>query len=139
MSGLSARVLISCTTHVVAVGVTEPEERGKYFGLFGGAAGVGLIVGPVIGGFASKLGYQAPIYIAAAITLANVIWGYFNLPESLSQEHRLANISLGELNPFKQLRNVFALPQLRWLLLVGFFYVWKKGVLDWNKPTRGDI
>ena len=27
MSALSARVLISCTTHVVAVGVTEPEER----------------------------------------------------------------------------------------------------------------
>ena len=25
------------------------------------------------------------------------------------------------------------------IVLVGFFYVWKKGVLDWNKPTRGDI
>ena len=25
------------------------------------------------------------------------------------------------------------------IVLVGFFYVWKKGVLDWNKPTRGEI
>ena len=115
--------------------ITEPEERGKYFGLFGGVAGVGIIIGPVIGGFASKLGYQAPIYIAAAITLANVIWGYFNLPESLSQEHRLANISLGELNPFKQLRNVFALPQLLWLLLVGFFYAFPFAALQSNSAV----
>ncbi len=25
------------------------------------------------------------------------------------------------------------------IVLVGFFYVWKKGVLDWNKPHRGEI
>jgi NADH-quinone oxidoreductase subunit A len=24
------------------------------------------------------------------------------------------------------------------LVLVGFFYIWKKGILDWNKPERGD-
>ena len=23
------------------------------------------------------------------------------------------------------------------VILVGFFYIWKKGVLDWGKPTRG--
>jgi NADH-quinone oxidoreductase subunit A len=25
------------------------------------------------------------------------------------------------------------------IVLVGFFYVWKKGVLDWNKPTRQEV
>ena len=25
------------------------------------------------------------------------------------------------------------------LVLVGFFYIWKKGVIDWNTPERGDI
>jgi NADH-quinone oxidoreductase subunit A len=24
------------------------------------------------------------------------------------------------------------------LVLVGFFYIWKKGILDWNKPERGE-
>jgi NADH-quinone oxidoreductase subunit A len=23
------------------------------------------------------------------------------------------------------------------LVLVGFFYIWKKGILDWNLPERG--
>jgi NADH-quinone oxidoreductase subunit A len=25
------------------------------------------------------------------------------------------------------------------IILVGFFYVWKKGVLDWNKPERDSL
>jgi NADH:ubiquinone oxidoreductase subunit 3 (subunit A) len=24
------------------------------------------------------------------------------------------------------------------LVLVGFFYIWKKGVLDWNVPERSE-
>ncbi len=24
------------------------------------------------------------------------------------------------------------------LVLVGFFYIWKKGILDWNKPERSE-
>lgn len=24
------------------------------------------------------------------------------------------------------------------LVLVGFFYIWKKGVIDWNRPERGE-
>ena len=24
------------------------------------------------------------------------------------------------------------------IVLAGFFYIWKKGVLDWNKPIRGE-
>jgi len=25
------------------------------------------------------------------------------------------------------------------IVLVGRFYIWKKGVLDWNKPTRNEV
>jgi DHA1 family tetracycline resistance protein-like MFS transporter len=102
--------------------ISTPQERAKYLGLFGAAAGLGFIVGPVLGGFASQLSYAAPVYIAAAIFAASVVWGYFNLPESLSQEHRTAHTGLAGLIPFKQLRHVFAIPQLRWLLLVTFFF-----------------
>ncbi len=24
------------------------------------------------------------------------------------------------------------------IVLVGFFYIWKKGILDWNKPMKGE-
>jgi NADH-quinone oxidoreductase subunit A len=25
------------------------------------------------------------------------------------------------------------------LVLVGFFYIWKKGIIDWNKPERSEV
>jgi NADH-quinone oxidoreductase subunit A len=25
------------------------------------------------------------------------------------------------------------------IVLVGLFYIWKKGALDWNKPTRNEV
>jgi NADH-quinone oxidoreductase subunit A len=25
------------------------------------------------------------------------------------------------------------------IVLVGFFYIWKKGALDWGKADRGDL
>ena len=25
------------------------------------------------------------------------------------------------------------------VILAGLFYIWKKGVIDWNKPTKGEV
>lgn len=110
--------------------VTAPEERGSYFGKFGAAAGVGFIVGPVIGGFAARWGYQAPVYVAAALTLFNMLWGYFFLAESLPVTQRNTQIGLSHLNPLTQLRGVLALPQLRWLLLITFLYAFPSAILQ---------
>src|SRR5258708_2783962 len=62
--------------------ISAPEERARHFGLFGAAAGLGFIVGPLVGGFASQISYAAPVYLAAAIFAANSIWAYFNFPQS---------------------------------------------------------
>jgi len=110
--------------------ISAPEERARYFGLFGAAAGLGFIVGPLVGGFASQISYAAPVYLAAAIFAANSIWGYFNFPESLGKERRAARTSLAELNPLKQLRSVFALPRVRWLLLATFFFAFPFAVFS---------
>ncbi|MEP7285908.1 MAG: MFS transporter [Chloroflexota bacterium] len=102
--------------------LVPPKERGKYFGMIGAVFGIGFIAGPVLGALMAKLSYQAPFYFAAAVTFANVIWGLFFMPESLAKSQRVERVSLGELNPFSILRGVFAIPQLRWLLIAIFLY-----------------
>ncbi len=117
VTGGNISILFACVADL-----SEPEERGRLFGQVGAAVGAGFMVGPVIGGFASKLGVSAPLYLTAVILLANVLWGYFHFPESLRPEHRRAQISLAELNPFRQLRRVAAIPRVRWFLLAGLLY-----------------
>jgi DHA1 family tetracycline resistance protein-like MFS transporter len=101
---------------------TTPEERGKLFGRVGGIGGVGMIVGPVLGGFAALLGYSAPLYLAAAILLLNTVWGLVAMPESLPHNLRTSQLRLRELNPLAQLTAIFRIARLRWLLLTGVLY-----------------
>jgi DHA1 family tetracycline resistance protein-like MFS transporter len=127
----------------------EPEQRGRYYGMLGATLGTGFIVGPVIGGVVALLGYTIPLYFAAAITFANLIWGYFFLPESLQKQNRLQRVSLAQLNPVTQLGTVFSLPRFRWLLLTSFLFVLPfaalqatlslvaKNVLGWNAAAIG--
>jgi DHA1 family tetracycline resistance protein-like MFS transporter len=63
--------------------VTPAENRGRAFGLIGAAFGAGFILGPAIGGLLGQFGPRAPFYAAAAITLANLAYGWWVLPESL--------------------------------------------------------
>lgn len=110
----------------------DPDERGKFFGMLGAASGAGFIIGPVIGGVISNIGYQWPAYLVAAITALNLIWGYFFLPESLPKEQRVTQTKLADLNPLKQMAGVFRVPLLRWLLLVAFCWALPFAVLQSN-------
>lgn len=112
--------------------ITKPEERAKYFGIVGGFSGVGVIIGPSVGGLLATVSYSTPFIVAAAIILLNIAWGFFFLPESLHNEHHMTSIRLRDLNPLKQLGNVFTMPSLRWLLLAGFFYALPFAVLQSN-------
>jgi MFS transporter, DHA1 family, tetracycline resistance protein len=112
--------------------ITPPAERGQYFGKVGAATGVGFIVGPLIGGLAARFGYPTPLFVGAAITLANIVWGYFFMPESLDRTQRATALRLAQVNPFRQLREVFAIAQLRWLLLATFLNVLPFAVLQSN-------
>lgn len=68
--------------------VSPPEKRSENFGLVGAAFGLGFIIGPVIGGIAGDFGPRVPFYAAAALAIANLIYGYFVLPESLPPDKR---------------------------------------------------
>jgi DHA1 family tetracycline resistance protein-like MFS transporter len=115
--------------------ITAPEERSKYFGMIGAAAGLGFMLGPAIGGVTAKLGYAAPAFFAAAIALANGVWGYLNLPESLSRAQRAEQITASQLNPLRQLSRALAIPPLRWLLLTTFLFAFPFAALQATAPV----
>jgi MFS transporter, DHA1 family, tetracycline resistance protein len=131
--------------------ITEPEERGKYFGIAGGVSGLGFIIGPSIGGLLAVFNYSTPFIVAAGVILLNIVWGFFFLPESLQKEHRVGSIHVSDLNPFKQLARVFTIANLRWLLLAAFLYglpfaslqatltILMKDSLGWNATQAGLI
>lgn len=62
--------------------VTNEEDRGSGMGYLGAAMGLGIIVGPAIGGFFSILHFSAPFLFAAGIALINLIFTSFLLEES---------------------------------------------------------
>jgi len=68
--------------------ISTKEEKAKNFGLIGAAFGVGFIIGPGIGGFFGEIDIRLPFYIAAGLTFANFLFGWFFVPESLTMENR---------------------------------------------------
>jgi DHA1 family tetracycline resistance protein-like MFS transporter len=52
---------------------TEPEHRSKSFALIGIAFGLGFFLGPSITGYLAGYGLRAPIYAAAALSLASIV------------------------------------------------------------------
>jgi DHA1 family tetracycline resistance protein-like MFS transporter len=74
--------------------ITPREQRTKYFGWVSAVVGVGTAIGPTVGGLLANFGYSVPMYFGAIVTLLNVIFGFFFMPESLEKNNRLKKITL---------------------------------------------
>ena len=85
--------------------ISAPEERAKRFGFLGAMMGVGFIVGPVVGGLLGAVNLHLPFYLAGSLTLMNLLYGYFVLPESLPLDKRKA-FSWRSANPATSLRKL---------------------------------
>ncbi len=89
VAGIFGASFTTATAYIADI--STPEKRSQNFGLIGAAFGLGFIIGPVIGGIAgAEFGPRAPFLVAAALSLLNVIYGYFVLPESLEKSERRA-------------------------------------------------
>lgn len=113
IAGIMGASFTTATAYIADI--STPEKRSQNFGLIGAAFGLGFIIGPIIGGVASKWGTNVPFLIAAGLTLLNVIYGYFILPESLSLENR-REFSWKRANPIGSLKQLKKYPLVSGLI-----------------------
>jgi DHA1 family tetracycline resistance protein-like MFS transporter len=100
--------------------ISNDENRARNFGFIGAAWGFGFTLGPAIGGpLAEHIDPRAPFFVAAALALANVAFGYFVLPESLPPERR-RKFEWVRANPFGAFKNLAHLPMVAGLLFAVF-------------------
>ena len=62
--------------------ITTEKDRASGIGKVAAAHGAGFIIGPAIGGLLSVYGFCAPGFAAAALTLINLLFVLFFLPET---------------------------------------------------------
>ena len=86
ISGITAASI--STSYAYIADVTPPAERAGRFGMLGAAFGVGFVLGPALGGLTGAIDPRLPFWIAAGLSLANALYGFFVLPESLPPERR---------------------------------------------------
>ncbi|MFD5142846.1 MFS transporter [Streptomyces sp. NPDC058401] len=117
LQGLAAGDMPAIFAYVADI--TPAKDRTKRYGLLGALTGVGMMIGPAIGGLLSKISLNAPVFATALIAALVGLAAIFALPESLAPHNRSKKLSLEELHPFKVLKDAFARTELR-TLLIGF-------------------
>jgi DHA1 family tetracycline resistance protein-like MFS transporter len=86
IAGVAGASFTTATAYIADI--STPEKRAQNFGLVGAAFGIGFIVGPAMGGLLAHFGSRVPFMVAAGLSLCNVLYGYFVLPESLAPDKR---------------------------------------------------
>ncbi len=66
----------------VVTDVTSPNERARGMGRIGAAIGLGLVVGPAVGGLLGAVDERAPFVAVAAVSALNLLIAFFILPET---------------------------------------------------------
>jgi DHA1 family tetracycline resistance protein-like MFS transporter len=145
ISGITASNISSAFAYVTDV--TPPEKRAKQFGYLAASFGMGFIIGPAVGGFLGNINLRFPFWAAAALSLANAMYGLFVLPESLPKDRRsksawhMAN-PLGSLTLLRSHRQLFGLATVMTLFylaqqsLPAVFVIYTQYRYAW---TKGDV
>lgn len=121
ISGITGASITTASAYIADI--SSPEKRSQNFGLIGAAFGLGFIIGPVIGGLLGQYGTRIPFFAAAGLTLVNVLYGYFILPESLPKENR-RKFEIKRANPLGSLKQIRSFPGISGLVIVfGLVYL----------------
>ncbi len=101
-----------------------PEERAKALGWITAATSAGVMIGPLIGSYATRLGTSGPGFVAAALCIANAISAYLWLPEPRRRESSAPKSTAPRRSLRKSIGEVLANPtspvaSLIWVYAVG--------------------
>jgi DHA1 family tetracycline resistance protein-like MFS transporter len=154
ISGATSATFPTCYAYVADV--TPPERRARAFGWMGSAMSVGFLAGPAIGGLLGDIDLRLPFFAAAALSLLNVVYGVFVLPESLPPERRATRFEWKKANPVGSLtllrshRDLIGmatigflaqLAQIVWpavfVLYTGYRYGWGPAAVGWAMMFGG--
>lgn len=147
ISGITSANISVATAYIADI--SSPEKRAANFGLVGAAFGLGFSIGPALGGLlAGEDQLRLPFIVAGMVTLANWLFGFFILPESLKEENRKP-VALSGLNPFKSLGKlghsslVLGLAIIYFILSLGhqvfpaLWALYSKAKFGWNPRAIG--
>lgn len=121
-----ARVLLGMTAasfttaNAYIADITAKEKRAAAFGILGSAFGLGFIIGPGLGGLLGGIDLRLPFWVAAGLALANFLYGFLILPESLPKERRTPRFEFHSAHPLGSLKLLRRYPQVLGLALVMF-------------------
>ncbi|MCU0900549.1 MAG: TCR/Tet family MFS transporter [Cypionkella sp.] len=110
VAGVTAATYSTATAFIADI--TPPDQRGARFGLIGAGFGIGFVLGPLIGGLLAGVDTRAPFYAASALAFANLAFGWWVLPETVTEATRRP-FALSRANPLGALRAVGRLPGVR--------------------------
>jgi DHA1 family tetracycline resistance protein-like MFS transporter len=70
------------TAQAYVADTTDESNRARGMGMIGAAFGLGFVLGPALGGLLGHASLRTPVFFAAALTFANLIFAAMRLPES---------------------------------------------------------
>jgi len=120
VSGIFGASFTSASAYIADI--STPDKRAQNFGMIGAAFGIGFVIGPAIGGLLSDFGARTPFLVAAFFSMANFIYGFIVLKESLPVENRRA-FEWKRSNPFGALQQIKRFKKLKYLFLVSFLTI----------------
>ena len=146
ISGITSASISTAFAYIADI--TPPERRAAVFGKIGAAFGAGFVIGPAIGGLLGDADPRLPFWVAAGLSLANTLYGFFILPESLPRDRRApfrwkSASPIGALNLLRSdrilaglsLSNFFA--QLAHAVLPSTFVLYATYRYGWDSKTVG--
>jgi MFS transporter, DHA1 family, tetracycline resistance protein len=120
------------TIYAYVADTVAPVKRGRVYGLLGAVGGLGFMLGPVIGGLLGATSPSAPLFAAAALTLANVAWIYLALPETVAHIGSRPAWRWQQVNPLAQLVYVLSMGGLHVPFAAAFAFFFAATMLQSN-------
>lgn len=125
------------TAYATMADIYDEKDRARGFGLIGAAFGTGFIVGPAIGGIIGEFGTRLPFFVASGLGAANLLYGFFAFPETLSRDNRRP-FRITRANPLGALLKLRLMPGVLPVALVYFFWMTAQNIYPatWSYFTQ---